>query len=304
MPKSIVTDWKRVAQSGPTIDNRFIKPEWLTEMAETYDPAVYTAKLWVDHFRFRGAYGSVSELKAEKDGDVVRLFAKINPNLNLIEMNQIWEEKLHFSIEPVEDFAGTGKTYLGGLGITDEPASLGTDELRFSSTKDRMFTACYPGDEVPDLRIDYDEFSKQETEKYEPGFLGKFFRAFFQMNETETKQGEESMDKAQADKLFASIETLTNGITAMQTALEKFTAAKPGDGDVPPDQPDENGAGTGEFSQQAFNEKFEEIKKDFGAQVEELTKRFSELTERLEKAVPGTRFTETTAPAEGADDLL
>ena len=177
MPVALVTDWKRVAKSGPTVDGRKIDPQWLMDMAETYNPDEYTAKLWIDHRRYMGSYGAVRAVKAEKDGDVVRLFAKINPNRDLIERNQVWENNLHFSIEVIENFAETGKFYLGGLAMTDEPASLGTDEMRFSTNPQRTFTARYPGDPVPDLRDSAaDEtaltlfrklmqmFSKQKTE--------------------------------------------------------------------------------------------------------------------------------------------
>ncbi|MCF8114656.1 MAG: GPO family capsid scaffolding protein, partial [Desulfotignum sp.] len=151
MPATLVTDWKRVAQSGPTVDGRNIEPQWLLDMAETYDPNVYTAKLWLDHMRY-ASYGSVRALKAEKDGDIVRLFARISPSRSLLQMNQVWEEYLHFSIEPTENFAETGKCYLTGLGMTDMPASLGTEEMRFAKVEGRQFTARYPGEQVPDLR--------------------------------------------------------------------------------------------------------------------------------------------------------
>ena len=45
MPRSLVTDWKRVATSGKTIDGRTIEVQELRDMAETYDPAVYNATI-------------------------------------------------------------------------------------------------------------------------------------------------------------------------------------------------------------------------------------------------------------------
>ncbi len=41
-------------------------------------------------------------------------------------------QKLFTSIRVIEDFAATGKAYLMHLAITDEPASLGTEQLSFS----------------------------------------------------------------------------------------------------------------------------------------------------------------------------
>ena len=48
LPKSkpnLSTDFVRIAQSGPCVDGREIKPEWLTQMAETYNPDTYGVAL-------------------------------------------------------------------------------------------------------------------------------------------------------------------------------------------------------------------------------------------------------------------
>lgn len=206
MPSSLVTDWKCVAQSGNTMDGRVIKPEWLTDMAETYDPKVYTAKIWIDHMRYE-SFGSVQELKSEKINDVGKLYAKICPSRALLQMNQIWEEKLHFSIEPLEDFAKTGKTYLVGLAMTDQPASLGTDEMRFAQITGRTFTHRLPGEPVPDLR-------EPDSDKDDNFFqrLVKAFQTTKQPNKPD-EQGEDSMKKEQFDKLSRDCRTkLLNGI--------------------------------------------------------------------------------------------
>ncbi|WP_122324949.1 GPO family capsid scaffolding protein [Pseudomonas coronafaciens] len=44
MPRSLVSFWKRVATSGPTVDGRVITPQELRDIAETYSTATYTAK--------------------------------------------------------------------------------------------------------------------------------------------------------------------------------------------------------------------------------------------------------------------
>ena len=41
----------RVAKAGPTTDGRVIKPEWLTDIADTYDPNLYTARIFIEHIR-------------------------------------------------------------------------------------------------------------------------------------------------------------------------------------------------------------------------------------------------------------
>ena len=128
---ALITKFVKVAQSGPTVDGRNIDPQWLRDMAETYDPAVYRAKIWPDHLRFGNNYGSVVALKVEEADGVVSLYASLAVNAQYLWDNQ-YDQRLSFSIEHLENFAGSGKSYLGGLGVTDSPASLGTDELKFS----------------------------------------------------------------------------------------------------------------------------------------------------------------------------
>lgn len=155
MPRTLVSDWKRVATSGKTADGRTIDPQDLRDMASTYDPAVYTAVIWFEHIRFMGNFGNVTELKAENiGGDKVALFAKLAPNDRLLQLNKDGQ-KLFSSIEIQPHFAGTGKPYLRGLAVTDDPASLGTEPLHFSRRADtgNYFAAPEPLGELlaPDM---------------------------------------------------------------------------------------------------------------------------------------------------------
>ncbi len=285
MPASLVTDFKCVAQSGETVDGRFIKPEWLTEMAETYDPNVYTAKLWIDHMRY-SSYGSVRELKVEKDGDVVELYAKISPSRSLLQMNQVWEEYLHFSIEPTEDFAKTGKCYLTGLAMTDKPASLGTDEMRFAQMTGRNFTGRYPGEKVPDLRDQGGDDPQMDH------FFSKL-ASLFRNNKTQTEeQGEESMEKKQFEQLSTGIQTLNAAVTGMAGVLEKFAANPNPDGNE--DTPDDSGNDGDDANQ------FAELQ----TALDGLGGKFDTVLDRLNKAVPGTQFGDNHQPAEDKKGVL
>lgn len=127
----------KVAQSGPTSDGREIKPQWLCDIAETYDKTVYTARMWVEHLRglypssdFR-ASGDVERVFVEEKDGVLSLFAELAPNSYGKQLNAE-DQKIFTSIEVTENFANTGKAYLTGLGLTDSPASLGTDKLKFT----------------------------------------------------------------------------------------------------------------------------------------------------------------------------
>jgi len=136
MPRTFVTDWKRVATSGKTIDGRTIDAQDLRDMAANYDPATYTATIWYEHIRYFGSMGTVVEVKVEEvAGDKVALFAKLQPNDRLLAMNKDGQ-KIFSSVEIQPNFADTGKAYLRGMAVTDEPASLGTEPLHFSRRAD------------------------------------------------------------------------------------------------------------------------------------------------------------------------
>lgn len=108
MPRTFVSDWKRVATSGKTADGRTIDPQDLRDMASTYDPAMYTAVIWFEHIRYMGNFGSVTELKAQDvDDGKVALFAKLAPNDRLLQLNKE-AQKLFSSIEIEPQFADTG----------------------------------------------------------------------------------------------------------------------------------------------------------------------------------------------------
>ena len=124
------TDWLKIGQSGNTTDGRMIDPQWLRDAAETYNPKTYTALIWPDHMRYTN-YGKVLELRVEEQDGVVSLYAKLEPNA-FYQSDVRFAQMLFTSMEITPNFAKTGKAYLTGLGATDEPASLGTTEVRFS----------------------------------------------------------------------------------------------------------------------------------------------------------------------------
>lgn len=136
MPRSLVSYWKRVATSGPTVDGREILPQELRDIAETYSPSKYTAVIWCEHERWSGSHGTVFAVRLVEEADdlepgQIALEAQLKPNQKLLWLND-QGEKLFSSIEIWPNFAGTGKAYLTGLAVTDQPASLGTQELYFS----------------------------------------------------------------------------------------------------------------------------------------------------------------------------
>jgi len=133
----------RVAVEGDTVDGRTIERQWIADMAASYNPDTYGARVWMEHIRGVmpdgpfGAYGDVVALKAEEaniDGQKrLALYAQIEPTGALINMVNSLKQKIYTSIEVATKFAGTGKAYLMGLAVTDTPASLGTERLAFTA---------------------------------------------------------------------------------------------------------------------------------------------------------------------------
>lgn len=136
----------RVAVEGATVDGRTIQRQWLTQAAANFSQEVRGARVWVEHMRSMwsdspfSAQGDVVALKAEeiKEGKLagkMALFAAIKPLPELIELNKRGK-KIYTSIEIEPKFADTGEAYMTGLAVTDDPASLGTEVLKFNSKRD------------------------------------------------------------------------------------------------------------------------------------------------------------------------
>ncbi|WP_410517288.1 GPO family capsid scaffolding protein [Pantoea allii] len=134
----------RIGVEGATTDGREISREWLVQMADAYNPSVYTATINLEHLKSYAPdstfnrYGTVSALVAEeiKDGPLagkMALYADILPTGSLVELVKKGQ-KLFTSMEVNTKFADTGKAYLVGLAATDDPASLGTEMLQFSAS--------------------------------------------------------------------------------------------------------------------------------------------------------------------------
>jgi len=137
-----VSKWFRIGVEGDTCDGRVIDGNDIQQMAESFDPRVYGCRINLEHFKGifpNGDFkrlGDVVELKAEKivDDSMLNgqwaLFAKMTPTDDLVAMVKAGQ-KVYTSMEIRPNFANSGKCYLVGLAVTDDPASLGTEYLEF-----------------------------------------------------------------------------------------------------------------------------------------------------------------------------
>ncbi|MGR4016581.1 GPO family capsid scaffolding protein [Vibrio harveyi] len=278
MPK--ISDWKIIATEGPTVDGRKITREWLSQMAESYDPKEYTALIWPEHRRFYGFgdnWGRVAEVKAEEQDGKLRLFAKLEPNEFMLEANRK-KQKLFTSIEPNPDFKGEGRCYLMGLAATDSPASTGTSLLQFSrkdgetteikashleevdfsdcfTRKDRFFAAFNEffssGDEEPetpskveDTDVTEEQLKAALKEQFAV-FKGEFKQELaeeFSLNAETTEQqvGDEPEKGTTLEQFSATLDDKLKPLTEKVNGLETKFAEM--SQEVPGQEPDGSGA--------------------------------------------------------------
>lgn len=289
---ALITKFVKVAQSGPTVDGRNIDPQWLRDMAETYDPALYRAKIWPDHLRWGNNYGSVVALKSEEMDGLVSLYASFAPNAQYLLSNQ-YDQKLSFSIEVLENFAGTGKFYLGGLGVTDSPASLGTDELKFSrrASCDGQSARIFAGQPVDASCFSTDTPGDAEA----PGWFITFINKFFHNEEP-------PMDQKQFDAMNQRMEGFEGQLGEIKALVEgKFAAAPAAPAAPAAEAEPKPGQGT-------TTQDFAAMSAAFAASMETavapLHQKLDEMDKRFAAAKPGAPVAETTGPADENTPLI
>lgn len=266
MPRSLVSDWKRVATSGKTADGRTIEAQDLRDMADSYDPALYTATIWYEHIRYFGSLGTVAALKAEDvEGGKVGLFAQLKPNEYLLRMNKEGQ-KLFTSVEIEPEFADTGKAYLRGMAVTDEPASLGTEALHFSrrAGAGNHFANLEPlGDLTP-------------PDSEEAAALSFFTRLMHAVQgkapeSPATPENESTpMDPKTVQAFAAAVDKLGTVATSLETSAATF-AAKPSAPEKPEATKPEAGKGEGEPATGITAEQFNSLK----GSLDSLTEQFN-----------------------------
>ncbi|WP_343560393.1 GPO family capsid scaffolding protein [Kiloniella sp. b19] len=253
----------RVAQSGKTVDGRTITPEQIQQMADSYDPKVYGARINMEHIRGFGidgpfkAYGDVLELKTEKheNGTDLYLLAALNPTEALKAINKD-RQKVYSSVEIHPNFPETEGAYLVGLAMTDSPASRGTELIKFNLEKRDQFEIQNEYSELLEMDIDA---LKEETEDKGPSLLSRVKGLLSKSDKkndahfTDIHQAVEAIAEDQTNRFSAvegDVSTLSQTVKDQAEAIKSLTAkiqtlegqaAKPQQSYTP--RPEADGAG-------------------------------------------------------------
>ncbi|CAI1949903.1 GPO family capsid scaffolding protein [Serratia marcescens] len=275
----LLTDWLCIAASGGTIDGRVIDDQWMNDIAETYDPKVFTAMIWPRHDslesrKYTYNLGTVEAVKLETEDGVKKLYAQLSPNQFLIDANKAGQ-KLFTSIEIAEKFPATGRDYLCGLAATDTPASLYTDRMEFSANDKgmtiRMFSAGEPM-----------TFTLQDKQQKAP-----FWERLFSQRPV-AKDTEEPMDKAQFEQLLGKLEASDKRMEAMELKIETFSQQQkqPEPTPAPTITPPPNGETQDDPN--AAPKWFTQYEQDVTAKIDDLTRRFEQIDNKeVTKLPPG-----------------
>ncbi|HFX6308539.1 TPA: GPO family capsid scaffolding protein [Acinetobacter baumannii] len=220
-PKKFKSKWFRVAVAGDTTDGREIQSESIIQMAQTYNLNTYGARINLEHIKgvspdgIFGAYGDVIALKTEKvtiNGEQKdALFAQIQPNENLIALNQK-NQKIYTSIEVDENFAKTGQAYLVGLAVTDSPASLGTEMLSFAAGANE--NPLKAKKLRPENLFSAAQETKFEFEEVKDSFASDLYnkvKNLFKTQEQQHQQTQENFSQSEQAILEIAQQTVTQG---------------------------------------------------------------------------------------------
>lgn len=258
-----------ILTAGPTVDGRLIEQQVIDDIAEFYDPKTYNARINEEHWSWGAKFGSVLSVEKREN----QLFAVLKPNalfLSVIEQGQL----LHTSCEITHDFAKSGKSYLTGLALTDEPASLGTTEIHLSAkdkgkNKDENKESLSSGS-----TIGKDEFSvpEQQNEQEDRKLFARIKHMFSSSAEQtiQTEEENEAMDKetkALFSKQAEQLTSLTSAVTALTAVLTPEKPEEP----VTPEAPIDTELST----------KFEELSTKFDGLLEKLSTTTDEEKRRL-----------------------
>ena len=215
------------------MDGRDIKPEWLEQCAEDYNPELYGARINVEHLRSYwpgselAGYGDVTALKAESANGITKLFAQISATDKLIALNQK-REKIYTSMELHTNFQEKQRAYLVGLAITDSPASVGTSALQFNTDANSPYSIkpefyiSEPTAMTQNTQAQQDNAATVEKEDQAPSWFTKFFSKPAPAAEAKAEAADLQKYRTETEAGFAAAGQAIQDLEAKQN--QQFTA--------------------------------------------------------------------------------
>ncbi|WP_447894220.1 GPO family capsid scaffolding protein [Vreelandella sp. GE22] len=220
----------RVATEGATTDGREIQRDWIIQMAANYDPKKYGARIWMEHIRGMtadSAFNALGDVLSVESRDVedgkLALFAEIDPTDELKAMNKR-RQKVYSSIEINPKFGDTGEAYLEGLAVTDSPASLGTEMIKFSRDAGAASPLASRKQHAENLFTEAVEVELDFTEEKPPvadGLKAKI-AGLFKRHDTKTTQGFEAF----RTELEGTLEVVAEHYNTLADELETRPTAE------------------------------------------------------------------------------
>ena len=220
------TKFFRIATEGATSDGRVIDRATLEQMAAAYDPKVYGARINLEHIRgydpagpFR-AYGDVTALKTEEVDGKLGLYAQLDPTPELVALSKA-RQKIYCSMEVQPNFADTESAYLVGLAVTDNPASLGCEVLKFSASAkvnplasrkqqpENLFT------EAVELALDFEPQINYSATSVPAGFADSIKRLFSRQGKTNAEH------EARVTDVQEAVQTVAEQLQTFSVQLTK-----------------------------------------------------------------------------------
>lgn len=219
----VISDWLCVCASGKAIDGRNIEKSWLEDSAKNYNREKYTAMIWPYHDetpyrQFTPNLGTVDSLKYEEENGIGKLYARLVPNEFLIETNR-QEQKMFTSAEFWPNFAESGDIYFSGIVVTDIPASLYTEKLKFSANN--------PNDPVRGEPLTFTLGKTQPYKADHPSFIQKLFGGFSFTSNQQNEQAEQPKSKendTMTEELKALLEKLLEKLSTIEDKADGTTA--------------------------------------------------------------------------------
>ncbi len=219
-----------IAAEGLTVDGREITEQDILDIVETYDPAMYGARINLDHERdwsgwaaknlsnvdIPGILGDVLSVEAKKnEAGVLCLYAVLAPNASFVLLNQA-DQAVYFSIEISRNFRGTDRTYLMGLAVTDYPASCYTDRVKFNKENNSDQVSDGAGKDAAPFTVNFELEETEQPSAQTPGF---FKTLFSKKDDPEMKK--EDLAQALKDALGGPLTQLTSQVQTLNESFNK-----------------------------------------------------------------------------------